>query len=267
MNILDRIVAQKKEEVARQKQLIPASQLETALFFATQALSLRQFLTHSSKVGIIAEFKRRSPSKGMINEKAVVEEVTQGYNLAGASGLSILTDESFLGGSNENLIKARRVNFVPILRKEFIIDPYQVLEAKSIGADVVLLIAECLTKDSVKELAKMAKSIGLEVLLEVHSADQLEKCNEYIDIVGVNNRNLKNFTVDIQTSVHLFDLISNDFVKISESGISDPNTIVYLKQVGFQGFLIGEHFMADPKPHQRCEKFINTIRELMENDQ
>ena len=259
MNILDKIVAHKKEEVKKQKELVPIGDLQASLYFSTEGLSLKHYLTHPSKVGIIAEFKRKSPSKGAINLDADVETVTQGYTKAGASGLSILTDAHFFGGNNEHLTKARKVNFTPILRKEFIIDEYQLFEAKSIGADVVLLIAECLTKAEVLHLAKTAQLLNLEVLLEVHSADQLEKCNEYVDIVGVNNRNLKTFTVDIQTSVQLFDQISNDFVKISESGISDPKTIVYLKKVGFQGFLIGEHFMVQEQPDLGCRRFIEEV--------
>ena len=255
MTILEKIVKYKKEEVAVQKSAVPIDLLTQSIYFELPALSLSHFLLHASKVGIIAEFKRKSPSKGLINGASAVEEVTQGYVEAGVSGLSVLTDEHFFGGSNENLTKARVRNYIPILRKEFIVEEYQLFEAKSIGADVILLIAECLSKTEVYQLAKTARSLGLEVLMEIHSEDQLAKCNEFINLVGVNNRNLKNFEVDIQTSVGLFPKISNDFVKISESGISDPATIVYLKKIGFQGFLIGEHFMVDEAPHHKCKQF------------
>lgn len=266
MTILEKIVAYKKEEVAQVKKEISAHALETSIYFDAPCLSLKHFLTHPDKSGIIAEFKRKSPSKGMINETEDVVEVTNGYVKGNVSGLSILTDEHFFGGGNEYLQSARLFNHIPILRKEFIIDDYQVLEAKAIGADVILLIAECLSKQEVIDLAKLAKGIGLEVLMEIHSEEQLEKCNPYIDIVGVNNRNLKTFKVDIQHSVDLFGKISNDFVKISESGISDPRTIVSLKKVGFQGFLIGENFMKSQNPEKACQSFIEAINELLASE-
>ncbi len=261
MTILEKIVAYKREEVARNKELVSIETLEQSLYFALPCLSLKHFLQHPEKSGIIAEFKRKSPSKGDINTHSTVEEVTMGYSQAGASGLSVLTDEHFFGGSDENLKRARRVNFTPILRKEFIIDEYQLFEAKSIGADVVLLIAECLSAARVEALARQAKQLGLEVLMEIHSEEELSKCNEYIDVVGVNNRNLKNFTVSIETSIRLFDKISDEYVKISESGISNPDTIIQLKKVGFQGFLIGEHFMKQEFPDQACAAFIQQVRQ------
>ena len=259
MTILEKIVAHKKEEVAKAKMDQPISDLEKRLYFSSSCLSMTHFLTHPDRVGVIAEFKRRSPSKGLIHPTADVVEVTNGYVEAGVSGLSILTDHHFFGGGNDYLFRARKRNHVPILRKEFMIDPYQVIEAKAIGADVILLIAECLSKGQVQELAQLAKSLGMEVLLEVHSADQLDKCNPHIDMVGVNNRNLKTFEVDVQNSVRLFPLISNEFVKISESGISNPTTILSLKEVGFQGFLIGEHFMKTERPGDSCRDFIEAL--------
>jgi indole-3-glycerol phosphate synthase len=262
MNTLDKIVARKHEEVAHNLTAHPISELEHSSFFNRTPLSLREFLLRKDKSGIITEFKRRSPSRGDINVLANVVEVTKGYAAAGASGLSILTDEHFFGGKNADLTAARMENDIPILRKDFIIHDYQVLEAKSIGADVILLIAECLEKNEVKHLAKMAKSLGLEVLLEVHSADQLEKLNEYVDILGINNRNLKDFTVSIQTSLDLFPLIPNEFLKISESGINDPQVVVQLKEAGFQGFLMGEHFMNTASPHLAVEAFIQKIEQL-----
>lgn len=259
-SILEKIVHHKRQEVAVQKERVPTAVLEQSLYFGNRVISLRRYLTHPERSGVIAEFKRKSPSKGDINIHSRVEEVTTGYNLAGASGLSILTDEHFFNGSTTDLLAARRMNYLPILRKEFIIDEYQIYEAKSIGADVILLIAECLTKDEVKLLAKCAKSLGLEVLMEVHSEIQLEKCCEYLDLVGVNNRNLNTFEVDIQTSVRLFDKIPNEFVKISESGISDPESVKYLRDVGFKGFLVGEQFMKTANPAQECASFIQKIK-------
>ncbi|MEL6926125.1 MAG: indole-3-glycerol phosphate synthase TrpC, partial [Bacteroidota bacterium] len=171
----------------------------------------------------------------------------------------VLTDEAFFGGKNADLTEARKFNYCPILRKEFIIDEYQIVEAKSIGADAILLIAECLTKKEVGQLARFAKTLGLEVLMEIHSADQLSKVCPELDIIGVNNRNLKTFEVSIQNSIDLFPAIPADFVRISESGISDPASIVELKQVGFEGFLIGENFMKSANPGQACAEFIAAI--------
>lgn len=268
MTILEKIVAHKEKEVAERKSLFPTKLLEQTIFFDAPPVSMKTYLTRPDKSGIIAEFKRRSPSKGDINPYAKVEQVTIGYMQAGASGLSVLTDTHFFGGKSEDLIEARKFNFCPILRKDFIIDEYQIVEARSIGADVILLIAECLDAEQVKRLAAFAKTLGLEVLMEVHSADQLAKLTPDIDIVGVNNRNLKDFTVSIDTSIQLFDAIPNEFVKISESGISDPNTIVKLKKVGFQGFLIGEHFMKTSDPAKACSDFVRRVKyidELLKN--
>ena len=265
MNILEKIVQHKRQEITERRDIYPVALLEKSLYFHTPTVSMRDYLLRPDKSGIIAEFKRRSPSKGDINPFASVEQVTIGYMQGGASGLSILTDTEFFGGRNEDLTEARTFNFCPILRKDFIIDEYQIIEARSMGADVILLIAECLDRGRLKELARTAKDFGLEVLMEIHSQDQLAKANEYVDLVGVNNRNLKNFTVDIQTSIDLFDKIPNDFVKISESGISDPNAIIQLKEVGFQGFLIGEYFMTADRPHKRAQAFIRQIQAMEGN--
>lgn len=262
MTILDEIIAHKYKEVATRKELFPVKLLEQRLYFSTPVVSMRKYLLRPDKCGIIAEFKRRSPSKGDINPHASVEQVTIGYMQAGASALSILTDERFFGGKNEDLTEARKFNFCPILRKDFIVDEYQIIEARSIGADAILLIAECLDKKSLKELARHAKSLGLEVLMEVHSREELETLNEYVDMVGVNNRNLKDFKVDIQTSIALSEAIPDSVVKISESGINDPNGIIHLKEQGYSGFLIGEYFMASAEPQQRCREFIQRVKYL-----
>ena len=221
-------------------------------------MSFKDFLL--SRSGVIAEFKRKSPSKGIINATADAAETTLAYNNAGASALSVLTDEQFFGGSNENLLKARRVNEIPVLRKDFIIDEFQIVEAKSIGADIILLIASNLEIKQCLTLAKFAKNLGLNVLLEVHNKEELKFINEFVDAVGVNNRNLNTFTVDVNTSLNLVKDIPNDFLKISESGIYKPETIKMLKSAGFQGFLIGENFMREANPGEACKKFIEELK-------
>ena len=262
MTILDKIVAHKKAEVANRKELYPIRLLEQSIYFDTPTVSLKKYLLRPDKSGIIAEFKRRSPSKGDINAFASVEQVSIGYMQAGASALSVLTDKEFFGGKNADLTEARKYNFCPILRKEFIIDEYQLFEAKSIGADTILLIAECLDKEQVLSLAKKAKDLGLEVLLEIHSEAQLDKLNEYLDVIGVNNRNLEDFSVSIQTSIDLYSKIPSEFVRISESGISNADAIVELKQVGFQGFLIGEYFMKSSNPAKTCRDLIKKVESI-----
>ncbi|MEM1124078.1 MAG: indole-3-glycerol phosphate synthase TrpC [Bacteroidota bacterium] len=261
MDILERIVAYKHIEVGGQKQLVSSRSLERSQYFDKPTVSLKKALLDSKKSGIVAEFKRHSPSKKDINVTAKVEDVTVGYTKAKVSGISILTDTKFFKGRKEDVLIARRYNpNTPILRKEFIVDEYQLLEAKAIGADVILLIAECLEKERLAALAKFAKSLGLEVLTEIHSAEQLPKLTEDIDIVGVNNRNLKTFQVDLQHSKDLFHKIPSHFVRISESGISHPDTILDLKAHGFQGFLIGENFMKTDNPAVACKDFTEAIR-------
>ena len=262
MNILEKIIAHKKNEVAERKELYPLRLLEKSIYFETPVVSLKKYLTRKDKMGIIAEFKRKSPSKGAINLYASVEKVSIGYMQAGASALSVLTDTAFFGGKNTDLTEARKFNFCPILRKDFVIDEYQLIEAKSIGADAVLLIAECLEKDHLKQLAKTAQDLGLEVLMEVHSLAQLSKLNEHVTLVGVNNRNLENFSVDINNSLELSSAIPADFIKVSESGISNADAIVELQQAGFQGFLIGEHFMKNADPEKACATLIADIKRL-----
>ncbi|MCH7413547.1 indole-3-glycerol phosphate synthase TrpC [Belliella sp. R4-6] len=264
MNILDKIIAFKKTEVAERSSIVPVKLLEKSIYFESAVVSMKDYISDPEKTGIIAEFKRKSPSKGDINPSASVETTSIGYMQAGASALSILTDQEFFGGKNEDLVTARRFNFCPLLRKDFIIEEYQIIEAKSIGADCILLIAAALEPARLKELAKFAKSLGLEVLMEVHDGEELAlSVNEYLDLVGVNNRSLKTFDVSLQTSYDLVDRIPNEFVKISESGISRPDTLVSLKQVGFEGFLIGENFMKSSRPHQAAYNFMNEYRELL----
>jgi indole-3-glycerol phosphate synthase len=258
MNILDKIIAHKKIEVTERKAVTSIADLEKSPAFARTTFSLKQFLLDDSKTGIIAEFKRKSPSKGIINGDADVVAVTTAYAQHGASGLSVLTDTDFFGGSTEDLVKAR-VNQIPILRKEFIIDEYQIVEAKAMGADVILLIAACLTPAEVKRLATFAQSLQLEVLLELHDEEELEHvCDETV-LVGINNRNLKTFVVDIERSLAMAQRIPAGKVKIAESGISAVENIRLFKDNGFRGFLIGENFMKEPNPGLAFEKFVKAL--------
>lgn len=263
--ILDKIVTYKKKEIATRKDLIPTKLLEQSIYFDTPVVSLVDFLNRSDKEGIIAEFKRQSPSKGAINAYADVEAVSIGYMQAGASAISVLTDTYFFGGKNEDLTTARQYNYAPILNKNFVIDEYQIVEAKSIGADAILLIAECLTKKEINQLSSLAKSIGLEVLLELHTADQLDKIDTPIDLVGVNNRDLKTFEVDIEKSLAIAEKIPSSLTKVAESGIQSPTTVVQLQQSGFKGFLIGEAFMKEARPEEACLRFIQQIKKLRQN--
>jgi indole-3-glycerol phosphate synthase len=260
MNILDKIIATKRVEVDRRKEKINVAELEASPFFGRTCNSLKANLLKPGSSGIIAEFKQKSPSKGEINFKVKVEEVTKDYANAGVAGISVLTDYEYFGGTLENLVIARKTNpEIPILRKDFMIDPYQIFEAKAHGADVILLIAACLEKELAELLAKKAKELGMEVLMEVHNDEELEKVNDFVDIVGVNNRDLKTFTMDVETSVRLSKLIPDKFVKISESGLDSAKTIQYLRENGFKGFLIGETFMKTENPGEACRMFIKEL--------
>ncbi|WP_153800710.1 indole-3-glycerol phosphate synthase TrpC [Foetidibacter luteolus] len=259
MDILETIVAHKKTEVEAAKAKVSVDELKQRPAFGRPTLSLKQFLVDEKRTGIIAEFKRKSPSKGIINDKATVAEVTGAYEKYGASCLSVLTDEKFFGGSPADLIAAR-ANNIPILRKDFMIDAYQLYEARAMGADVILLIAACLTPQQVKKLAGIAKELQLEVLLEIHNEDELPHICDEVDFVGVNNRNLKTFEVDINTSLKLIQHIPADKLAIAESGISNVDTIVTLKRAGFKGFLIGENFMKAAQPSIAFAEFVNTLR-------
>jgi indole-3-glycerol phosphate synthase len=259
MNILDKIVAQKQIEVAARKLQTPVGVLEQMKYFSAETLSLYSFLLDPTKTGIIAEFKRKSPSKGVINDQATVEEVTMAYAKYGASGISVLTDTEFFGGSLNDLLAAT-INEVPLLRKDFMIDEYQLIEAKAHGAGVILLIAACLSPEKVKSMAATAKSLGLEVLLEIHNEQELEHICDSIDLVGVNNRNLKNFEVSIDTSLALIKQIPTNKLAIAESGISNVDTIVTLRQAGFKGFLIGENFMKQASPSIAFAEFVHQLK-------
>lgn len=266
MNILDTIIAQKKKEVAARKLHMPVAGLEKRPLFSGETLSLKTFLLDENKTGIIAEFKRRSPSKGIINATASVRSVTEAYAKYGASGISVLTDQEFFGGSLDDLLEAT-INKVPLLRKDFMIDEYQLIEAKAYGASVILLIAACLTPGQVKMMAVFAKTIGLEVLLEIHNDEELGHLCDAVDMVGVNNRNLKTFEVSVDISLGLVDRIPAGKPAVAESGISDVNTIVTLRQAGFRGFLIGENFMKKPDPSIAFADFVNTLPRFAPRDQ
>ena len=259
MDILSRIVKDKRIEVDLRKSLIPIQQLEQSVLFERTPLSLAQRLKHSD-TGIIAEHKRRSPSKQVINQSCNVFDVAKGYELAGVCGMSILTDGKYFGGSLDDLLTARASCELPLLRKEFIIDSYQILEAKAYGADVILLIAAILTRTEIKAFSEFAQRLGLEVLLEVHNETELQKSiMPSLDLFGVNNRNLKTFEVSLETSRTLSALIPNDFVKVSESGISSIEAIKSLQPFGYQGFLIGENFMKTNHPGQSAADFVKAF--------
>ncbi|WPP52957.1 indole-3-glycerol phosphate synthase TrpC [Catalinimonas niigatensis] len=264
MNILDKIVVRKKEEISQRKAERSEDSLRKSLLFERSTFSLSEELI-KKQPAIIAEFKRKSPSKGIINAEADVQQTTTGYVQAGAAALSVLTDIDFFNGSDENLQIARKHNDCPILRKDFTIDPYQITEAKALGADAILLIAAILRPEEVKQLAAYARALGLEVLLEVHNAEELQQTAldpqivPYLNVVGVNNRNLKTFEVSIQTSIDLAQMMPKDTVKISESGISDAENIRILTEHGYQGFLVGEYFMKQADPAAACQALIQQI--------
>lgn len=245
MNILDTIIERKKQEISEAKSKISVQQLKDYEFFERKTFSLKETL--KSKSGIIAEFKRKSPSKGIINDKVSPLEVASDYEKHGASAVSILTDNDFFGGSFNDILSVRNHINVPILRKDFMIDEYQFYEAKSIGADVILLIAACLSLNQVLEFTELANSLNLEVLLEIHSEEELKHINPTIDFVGINNRNLKDFKVNLQHSVELKNQLPKDILSIAESGIYNENDFLFLKEKGFDGFLMGEYFMRGNK--------------------
>lgn len=259
MDTLKKIIEYKKEEVESKKRSIPKEVLQRFPLFNRKPLSLASSVIHTP-AGVIAEYKRRSPSKKEINYKNQVAEVTRGYQLAGASGISVLTDTHFFGGSLDDLVYAQTITCTPILRKDFIIDDYQVIESKAYGADAILLIAGALSESQQKCLIQTAKSIGLEVLLELHNRSELEHTNFLgVDLIGINNRNLRNFKVDIEVSKELIGSLPKSFVKIAESGIKNTDDVRALKEIGFDGFLIGEHFMSSDDPARVAKDFIHSL--------
>lgn len=259
MNILEKIITQKRLEVAGRKQQLSIRQLEQSPDFIRETISLQQALL-ASETGIISEFKRKSPSKGFINEEADVTRIVPGYAQAGASAASILTDLPFFGGSPRDLERARPLVDIPLLRKDFTIDEYQLFEAKAMGADAILLIAAALTKQECGQLARQAKNLRLEVLLELHEEKELDYINDDVNVIGINNRNLTTFVTDTETSFRLGEQLPRERVRISESGISDTAVVRQLRNAGFNGFLIGENFMRTEDPSQALQQFIRELK-------
>lgn len=258
MSILDTIQARKWEEIEERKNLRNIENLQSTPHYTDPRFSMSEFIKNGS--GIISEFKRKSPSKPEIALDANVADVALAYAENGASGMSILTDLDFFGGHDMDVVKVRPLINIPILRKEFILDPYQIVEARAIGADCILLIAEILSKTEVKNLAKFAYETGLEVILEVHTQDQIKKYNDYIQIIGVNNRDLKTFTTDIEQSIRLFNHLPSQAIKISESGLSTGHEAKMLKSIGYNGFLVGESFMKNSNPGLALSTFIKEMK-------
>jgi indole-3-glycerol phosphate synthase len=265
MNILDEIVAYKRTEVQENKELYPVKLLEKSPFFSANPVSLKKYLQRTDLLGIIAEFKRKSPSKGVINEYASPANVCLEYMQAGASALSVVTDSKYFGGSNKDLSTARKYNYCPILRKDFILDEYQIIEARSIGADVVLLIAEVLTKEELKSLSALAFSLQMEVLFEIHEESSIAKLPADAQLIGINNRNLKSFEVDIDHSLNLLSKLPANAIKIAESGINSPETAYQLKDAGFSGLLMGERFMRETDPGRACKLFVKRLKKLKQS--
>lgn len=257
--ILDKIIAHKLGEVAIRKSQITFKELESMPLFTQKTYSLKQTISNKSTTGIIAEFKRQSPSKGVINALANVKEVMGAYTKHGAAGISVLTDQTFFGGNLEDLSEAVK-NEIPVLRKEFIVDEFQVIEAKAYGASVILLIAACLTPKEVKLLTSTAKGLGMEVLLEIHEEHELAHINEEIDLVGINNRSLQSFEVNIEHSLNLKNKLPSSILSIAESGIYSVDTYFLLKKEGFDGFLMGEYFMKQVNPAMAFEDFVEQIK-------
>ena len=258
MNILQQIVNDIQKDLVLKKQIVPINRLESSPLFERQTISLRQRIVDTD--GIIAEHKRRSPSKPSINFGLRLTDVASGYESAGVAGMSVLTNNQYFGGSLEDLLLARQACSLPLLRKEFMVDEYQVLEAKANGADAILLIASCLERQDIQTLSNLAQQLGMEVLLEIHNADELEKSiMSSVDMIGVNNRDLTSFTVSLETSKSLVDQIPAEFVKLSESGLSSAESVLELRDCGYQGFLMGEHFMKTTDPGASAKNFIKSV--------
>ena len=257
--ILDTIIARKQIEVAEAKQRVTVEELEQSVYFRRNPVSLADRILAMDGHAIIAEFKRKSPSKGWIHADAHADAITQGYASAGAAGISVLTDRDFFGANDTDFGQARAVP-VPLLRKEFIIDEYQLIEARAMGADVILLIAACLSPERTQELARFARSLQLEVLLELHSETELTHLNPFISLVGINNRNLKDFSVSLEHSVTLASKLPREIPRIGESGIRSSSDIFMLRDAGFSGFLIGELLMREPDPAIALAALIEQLK-------
>lgn len=262
MKILEEIVQHKKGEVKSKKELYPIALLEKSPFFDSPCVSLKKYILKPDKSGIIAEFKRKSPSKSNINLYANPEEISISYMQGGASAISVLTDEAYFGAKPNDIEIIRSFNLCPVLRKEFIVDEYQIIEARSKGTDAVLLICEILTKEELQSLNQCAKNLGMEVLIELHGKDQIEKLPPDVDLIGINNRDLKSFTIDFDRSKEMLHLLPKDMIKIAESGLDNLHSVLDLKASGFDGFLIGEHFMKQAQPGEECKRFSEALIKL-----
>jgi indole-3-glycerol phosphate synthase len=260
-NILEQIVAERKKTVDQLKNIVPMEAWEMMPFYERNCLSLKKSLLNKNLTGIIAEFKRASPSKGIINADADIFDVALDYQINGASAISVLTEPVYFNGMNDDLLDIRDSIKIPLLRKDFIFDEYQIAESKAMGADVILLIAACLTAAEVKRLATFANNIGLEVLLELHDETELDHICDAVTLIGINNRNLKTFEVDIARSLRMAEKIPADKIKIAESGISNVETINIFKEAGFKGFLMGENFMKEENPGIAFEQFVQKLKQ------
>lgn len=266
MNILETIKQHKIKEVAKQKAIYPIKLLEQSSFFERPCVSFSDYVGDPNRSGIIAEFKRKSPSKGDINKYADPQEVTVGYLNAGAVALSVLTDIDFFGAQKEDFSKIRKHNKCPLLRKDFIVDEYQIIEAKSIGADTILLIAKMISVEEIQKFTTLAHQLGMEVLLETHTeAEVLSHSESNADAFGINNRNLSTFEVSVENSIRLAEMLPKSKLKIAESGIDSVATINQLKANGFDGFLIGEYFMKYSNPAAKCKELISQMNQDFKN--
>ncbi|MCA1755945.1 MAG: indole-3-glycerol phosphate synthase TrpC [Bacteroidales bacterium] len=259
MNILETIAADAREAANSRAAQTPYAILEKSALFTRETISLSDALADPGASGIIAEFKRKSPSKGIINDIKDPAPVVSGYAKAGASAISVLTEQKWFGGSADDFTAVRSHVSLPLLRKDFITSEYHVIESKSIGADIILLIAALMTPAEIRTLASLARSLGLQTLLEIHSAEELDHITEQIDYVGVNNRNLKDFTVDTGLSARLAASLPRDRIWITESGLNKPEEVHSLREAGFSGFLMGERFMRHPQPTEELENFISEL--------
>jgi indole-3-glycerol phosphate synthase len=260
MNILETIIAKKRLEVESSKILQPLKALEKSQYYNRTCISISKALQEPGATGIIAEHKRKSPSKGVINDQLNVNDVVFAYQQAGASAISILTDQAFFGGSNDDILTVRNSISIPILRKEFIVDEYQIHEAKSIGADLILLIASCLKPSEVKTYAKLANQLGMEVLLELHDEDEFSHICDEVQLVGINNRSLKTFSVNIERSLEMAAKLPSQKIKVAESGINHASEVKIFREHGYKGFLIGENFMKSSHPGDSLRSFINELK-------
>ena len=259
IGILDKIVQHKKQEIQKLNAVEPLSRLVIDYRLKNTSISMQEAIINGS--GVIAEFKRASPSKGLINAEADIIGITQGYQNSGASAISVLTDSRFFSAMEDDLSSARKSVDIPILRKDFTIDLYQIYQAKIIGADCILLIAAILTADEIKEFITVANDLGMDSIIEVHNQTELDKLSGNEKIIGVNNRNLDTFEVDIETSLQLVNQLG-DVIKVSESGLDADSNLNVLVNAGYHGFLVGESFMKDDDASQACQNFVDKVNLL-----